>query len=231
MKKFFLLFSMLLLLIYSSRSQSNYTGAGISLYFDGNTGSYADLGDVFNTLSFPFAFEAWINPESYSPDNAGIFSTDNDELNDNGFWVELNPSGSLQIEFGNGVGSGTSSRRGYATEKSIPTGRWTHISLSCKSVTDINIYINGVLQTKIATDGTSTSTTLQHSSGIASIGKASTALNQAMFKGQIDEIKLWKKSRSQVNIRSYMCKKIDPSTVNLIGYWNFDESDSSTYCD
>jgi hypothetical protein len=73
MKKLLYTYSILLLVIVAANAQSNNTGAGISLAFNGNTGNYVDLGDVFNSLNFPFSIEAWVKLDQYSPSSTAYF--------------------------------------------------------------------------------------------------------------------------------------------------------------
>ncbi|MBX7109029.1 MAG: T9SS type A sorting domain-containing protein [Chitinophagales bacterium] len=225
MKKYLIALNILFFATGSSFSQSNEVGAGISLLFDGNAGSYVDLGDVYNTVTFPFLFEAWIKPADYT--SGAIISTDNDANAENGIRIMLNTSGNLQLEFGNGLGNGSAFKRGYITIASIPLDSWTHIAVSCKSVTDVTIYINGLSQSFIATDGTSSSVTISHSAARATIGKIVSPSGTVSYKGEMDEIRLWKKSRSQFQIRNNVCVKYVTPSTDMLGYWTADESYSS----
>ena len=226
MKNYLLTLNTLVWMTAVAWSQSNDIGAGISLQFDGNAANYVALGDVYNTLTFPFLFEAWIKPADY---NAGaIFSTDNDALAENGLSVLLNTSGNLQVEFGNGQGSGTAYKRGYTTVTTLPLNSWTQIAISCKSETEMTIYINGVSKSFVPTNGSSTATVISHSASPAAIGKLVTPAGTVAFKGEMDEIRLWKKSRSQFQIRNNVCVKFSTLSTDMIGYWTVDESYSSS---
>src|SRR5437773_90581 len=125
-----LLFSVCLS-ISLTRAQSNFIGSGISLQFNGSTGNYVDLDNVFNSLAFPFSFEAWINPNPYPSIWGGIMGSDNDVSAYYGYWIRISSSGTLEIEFGDSYGSGYQFRRGYVTTTSIPLSKWTHIAVVC----------------------------------------------------------------------------------------------------
>ena len=227
MKKIFLALSLPFLVSSTSFAQSNEVGAGISLAFDGSPGNYVDLGDVYNNLTFPLLLEAWVKPADYTA-GAAIFTSDNDATAEQGLRVSLTPEGKVKVEFGNGMGSGQAFSRGYITNWSIPLNSWTHIAVSCKSAMIVTIYISGVSRSLSPTDGTSLSEVISHSAATASIGKATTTSGDTWFNGELDEIRLWKKSKSQLHIRDYMCTKHSTIPSDIIGYWNADESYSST---
>jgi hypothetical protein len=227
MKKI-LLVTCSLVILKMGYSQSNDVGAGNSMTFNGNTGNYVSLGDVYNSQLFPVTVEAWINPVAYSATSSGIFATDDDTAIDAGFYVMLNPSGQLEVEFGNGLGTGNSFHRGYISDVPVKLNKWSHILVQCKSVTDVTLYINGVPRTKIASSGTSTQTAMVHTAAPAVIGKKSGSLGESTFNGQIDEIRLWNNFRGQSSIRQTMCRKILPTSEHLIGYWNVNEAVTSS---
>ena len=107
MKKFslFILFFSFLQ-FENAHSQSNFIGAGISLKFNGSVNNDVELGDVYNSLSFPFSFETWINADAFPPIWAGIFSSDNNLSNYYGCWIRMSATGTVEIEFGNSFGAG-----------------------------------------------------------------------------------------------------------------------------
>ncbi|HYV91972.1 MAG TPA: LamG-like jellyroll fold domain-containing protein [Chitinophagales bacterium] len=229
MKKQFAFLLSLCVSISIAEAQSNKIGSGIALKFDGGVGNYVDLGDVFNTLDFPFTIEAWINPASNPVQQDGIFSSENDASAYNGAWLyrwyyTYSSPDVLRIEFGNGQGSGYQFRRGFLTTESLPLNIWTHIAVVCNSITDIHMYFNGVEKTLIATDGTSTATVITHTSTSAGIGRYLNYFGDHYLDGQLDEVRLWDVARTQTEIRDNMCRKIDPATSGLIGYWIADES-------
>lgn len=211
---------------YLSFSQSNEIGSGLSLKF--STNNYIDIGNVFDDLNFPFTFETWINPSIFPASRSGIFSTDNDFSTYAGWYVRVTNAGKIEIEFGNGFGSGTQHRRGFVSSNAIKLNKWTHITIVCNSITDINFYFNGVLQNIVPTDGFSSSTEIYHSAASGSIGKYANVFASQYFEGQLDEIRLWNIARAENKIRNFMCQKADISEPNLVAYWKGDESNSSS---
>lgn len=222
--------------IYSGLSaQANYIGSGISLSVNGDNGNYVDLGDVFNDLNFPFTIEAWVYPTAWTAfgDYAPIISTDNASTGSYyGLWFRFNSSGKLILEIGDGSGAGSTDRRGKVTSGSISLNQWTHVAVVATSVTDMQFYFNGVLQTASNTDGGASNTSLVHNSNPATISRQVTPFAEHNFIGQLDEIRLWNTGKTETDIRTHMCSKISTLPGDLIGYWNFDESyDSETVTD
>ncbi len=211
-------------MIVAANAQSDNTGAGISLAFNGNAGNYVDLGDVFNSLTFPFSLEAWVKPVQYLPSSTAIFSSDNDLMNPTGFWIGISSAGKLQIEFEDGQGTGIEHSRGYISAQLLPLNEWSHIAVVCISITDVNLYISGVLQVKTPIDGTPSITSVTHSNAPASIGSHLSLNKESWFNGEIDEVRLWNNKLSQKSIRDYLCKKITPAPAELIGHYTCDES-------
>ncbi|HUM47123.1 MAG TPA: T9SS type A sorting domain-containing protein [Chitinophagales bacterium] len=222
MKKQFLISVLISCQIILAQAQSNEIGSGISLKF--TTNQYVDLGNVFDDLDFPFTFETWINPSLLPVSRSGIFTTDNDFTDYAGWYVRLTSAGKIEIEFGNGFGSGFQYRRGFVTSSSILLNKWTHVAIVCNSITNIDIYFNGINQSIVPTDGISSSTDIFHSPAPASIGKYSNVFASQYMDGQLDEIRLWNIARGENKIRNFMCQKADPSEPNLIAYWKADES-------
>ncbi len=225
MKKLLTIWLLLLCQSNLSWAQSNEIGSGLSLKFSAN--NFVDIGNVFDDLNFPFTFEAWINPSILPASRSGIFSSDNDITTYAGWWVRVTSAGKIEIEFGNGFGSGTQHRRGFVSTSAIKLNKWTHVSIICNSITDIDIYFNGVFQSIVPTDGFSSSTEIYHSAASGSIGKYSNVFASQFFEGQLDEIRIWNTARAENKIRNFMCQKADLSEPNLIAYWKGDESISS----
>lgn len=210
------------------RAQSNFTGSGISLKFNGDDANYVDAGDNFNSLDYPFTVEAWVNADNYSSPYSTIFTLDNPLTTYYGFWFRLNSSGGLILEMGSGSGSGSTSREGLQTTAAVPLHQWVHVAAVCNSTTDIHFYFNGVEKSSVSTGGSASIPSLTHSSDHARIGNMKTPFDIHPFDGQIDEVRLWDVALSQTDIRDNMCRKLSGSETGLVGYWKMDEDYSGT---
>ncbi len=193
--------------------------------FNGTSGSYVDLGDVYNGVNFPITFEAWVYPTS-TPNYNPIFASDNSTGNYSGFTVRLD-NGYIFFSMGDGTGVGAANRIGVYSSSSIPTNRWTHIACVASNANSWFIYINGVQDVTIPT-GTSQATSLVWSNSPAYIGRYNDAYQNSYWAGQIDEVRFWNSARTQNEIRNFMCRKLVSASTGLIGYWTVDESYSSS---
>lgn len=198
-------------------AQTDSVGAGYSLNFPQFTGSYVNLGDILDDLQFPFTVEAWINITSYQAPGGSIFSSDND-LDYWGFWFNISATGNLIIEFGNGEYHAIEDRRGFETTTLIPLHKWTHVAAVCDSVNRIHLYFDGVEQPIESSGGESTYPFIAHNSSPAEIGRLFNIYGYQQLWGQIDEVRVWKTSRSQWQIQHYMCRRVTP-TNSLLGDW------------
>ena len=205
MKKHFSSLSFLLLIsVCNVRAQSNYIGPGIAMQFNGNYGNGIDVGDVYNTLTFPFTIEMWINLQAYPGQAAGIMGIDNDLTAYYGIYLSINPGGVVIMEFGDGSGSGSGNRRGYQTTTSLPLNRWVHLAATSSSVTDMHFYFNGVEQPKVQSSGTSTYTGIIHSSAHMSIGRTIDNAFEFDLNGILDEVRLVNTAKSNRHSRLHV---------------------------
>lgn len=204
--------------------QSNFVGSGIDLQFDGNSDNYFDIGDIYNDLNFPVTFESWIYQTDYSL-YTPLFATDSDTSgNYYGMYVRFDPSGKLIFEIGTGTGAGGAHRRGRITTTTAPLNQWIHVAIVANTITDITIYFNGVAQPTVVTDGTAGITSMVHNANHVNIGRYATVHRADSFIGYMDEIRLWNVSRTETEIREYMCKKLTSVDSTLIGYWIADDA-------
>ena len=225
MKKAILLISLSILIYYPSKSQENRIGSGISMQFNGNSNNYVDLGDVYNSLTFPCTIEAWVKLYSFLPVTSFIFSSDNSSSVYTGLVLHVHFDGKVDFAFGSGGGAGPQNRRDIVSTTSIPLNQWVHIAGVANSAFDMHLYINGV-ESNVTQDGSGTA--IASNSTHAFIGKRIDPYNTLSFNGEIDEVKLWSVGRTQTEIQTYMCRRIDINTPGLLGYWNADESYSSS---
>lgn len=58
-----------------------------------------------------------------------------------------------------------------------------------------------------------------------------TRSKQNFFKGQIDEVRLWKAARSQPQLQAELHHRLIGNETNLVGYWRFDEGSGTDVFD
>ena len=178
-----------------------------SLDFDG-TDDYATsaLPTVFNNIpNNDFTIEAWIKP------NGNIFSRIIFAQ------LDINNFVALSVGTSNLVYLYVSNNTSKVTSASLPLGVWSHVACTWDaSASQIDIYINGVLQS--TTSGGSSST---GNDNVMTIGARTNAAQ--FFPGELDEVRIWDIIRTPCEISSAMSSEFTVSQPNLVAYYNFNQ--------
>ncbi|QTA80023.1 Immunoglobulin like fold-containing protein [Desulfonema limicola] len=95
-------------------------------------------------------------------------------------------------------------------------GIWYHAA-GVFNGSSIKLYINGVEKASQAAAGNLTPGTSPLSMG------ASPAFDDRMFKGQIDEVRIWNTARTQAQLQTMMIKPLSGIEPGLAAYYTFDE--------
>jgi len=98
-------------------------------------------------------------------------------------------------------------------------GKWHHVA-AVRTGTTIHLYIDGIKYT-----GTSTNYSINTDNNeVGEIGKWYTeAYGGQIYKGKIDEIRLWNDARTDAEIRGNMYQELNGTEANLVAYYNFNE--------
>jgi gliding motility-associated-like protein len=211
-------------------AQIDESGPGRALYFDGFSLSRVDLGDSYNSLSFPFSISMWVRLDENKNDIAAIFASEEGNLRYRGFWVRVTKT-NLGLGWGDGTGGNFEAfRRVKVVDVADISGKWVHMAFVAEADDEIEIYLNGVRQLSYWT-GTSSLTMVNNFTDRATVGKMFTNGTNWQMKGYLDEIRLWDRIRTEDEIRRDMCRRIKGDQNGLIGYWSFDEVEGSITMD
>ncbi len=210
-------------------AQRDEISSGRSIKLDG-IDDYVDLGNIYDDLVFPFTVSAWVNTDPTATSGPVFVSQDNVSLY-NGFWFYAAPT-TIWIEYGDGRGDGNPAfRRGKRADFSDLTGRWIHMCAVVKGPNDMNLYVNGFNVGGYYTGDSDMPMASNYPGDVAKIGYFFSNGSTFRYKGQVDEIRVFNKALSEVEIRNTMCKKPSASESGLIGYWDFDEISGNTIFD
>ena len=170
--------------------------------------------NYFNGLYF--SIEAWIKPDNSNPDQIVVSKFPG---NNQGFLLGIK-EGQLYGQVGNNTT--TFSIMGG----DIPSNEWTHIAVTWNGdwVEAFNAYVNGVLVAAETVSGW----VYGNTSNLV-IGAASWATNQKQFFGQIDEVRLWNRARTQKQIFTNMHGILSGNEQYLVSYWQFNAG-SGSFC-
>ena len=104
----------------------------------------------------------------------------------------------------------------------LPLGQWCHMAM-VSGRGGMRFYLNGVL---VSQNGYEGSFAAIGPSADNYLGKSSWREN-AYFRGQLDEVRVWSVARSAAEIRAGMQQPLHGSEKGLVGLWNFDAGDAA----
>ena len=150
-------------------------------------------------------------------------------------WVKRSATGSLHTVIGNYDGAYPflfridndkirlfiNSTTFVESSSTISVGTWTHVAGTYDG-TNINIYVNGVLENSIPHTNTFISSTNETKIG------GGLSNNTEYFLGDIGEIRLWKVARTPAEIMASYNQQLTGNESGLVVYYKFDESSGST---
>lgn len=190
--------------IYTNYSNKavNHLDYNNNLVFNGSTDycSHYNIGVAVSPVT-AVTLECWIKRDTISgASNDRYIINKSKTISQEDYYLQLYNSGALLFGINNGS-------RILNTSPLIINAQWTHVAATYSSVTgSAAIYINGELKAS----GTFSGSPLINNSVTDSLyiaghaGLTSSSANR--FKGQIDEVRIWRKSRTQQEIREFMHK-------------------------
>ncbi len=194
-------------------------GSLTALEFDG-TDDYVLVPDY--TALNPTAkitVEAWIKADAFATTNFGnsIFCKHGWGSGNKGYVLRCG-DGRINFNISNSSGAWVEA----VTPSILKTGVWYHVAGTFNGDT-LAVYINGNLEAFTLYSGA-----ISPSTGLSpKIGDLSyTTGGSRLFKGQIDEVRVWNNAISKATIRDWMCRKVSknhPNYSNLVGYYKLDE--------
>jgi hypothetical protein len=181
------------------------SAAGYALSFDGAK-DYATAGDAgFPIALGPQTLEMWINSEQASGTQDFLV-------------LRTDFSSGVQVGFHDGA---LAAWRVYADRVLVaspvtpPADTWFHVAYSYDGTTHL-LYVDGALadsETAVPDDRTPTSVWLGSADGSSN-----------MFKGQMDEVRVWTTTRTAAEIAADMAHAPAGPQTGLVAYWTFDDA-------
>lgn len=191
------------------------TAAGVDfgrmLYFDG-VNNYVNLPSVGNALeaSSQFTFEAMIKKSrAISPAGEDVFIASS---NVGGWGVYM--SGGSRLTFGK---IGTSE---ISTTNALTDTLWHHVAVAVNGAT-VKFYIDGVLDSQQSYPQTYASANSAYHLGSRN--------GAQLYRGRMDEVRIWNVERSVSGINSTRCGEITGNEPGLVAYYRLNEIPGTTY--
>jgi signal transduction histidine kinase/CheY-like chemotaxis protein/ligand-binding sensor domain-containing protein len=194
------------------------------LELDG-TGGYVELPpNIFNDLD-EATVEAWVRFDELSGEGKRLFNY-GDALRDMSLYAQNN---SKELRFVVADPSGKGADLHWIMVGDILRPReWCHVA-GVTGKGGMKLYFNGVL---VGTNAYSGSFSAFKNGTRNYLGERVTA-NDAptMFKGALDEVRVWSRARSGTEIEADMFKRLTGTEPGLAGLWNFDQVENDVVKD
>ena len=189
-------------------------GASGNGYYLNGIGDYIEVGTI-SGLGAEQTKMLWINMEA-SPLTHKVYLIDEGGNNN---WIELiDPDGNGVPQ----VRAGFDEENYFDSEGEIVQGYWCHIAVVSMASGDINIYINGVL------DSSASGFSVTNKPQAIMMG-ADSGTQAAGFKGIIDEVAIFNRALPDYEIKQVYQNggRLRGDEPGLVGYWNFDADEGS----
>jgi hypothetical protein len=156
-------------------------------------------------ISGQVSIEFWIKPDGTSDADAYVFQ----KLD--AFNVQLVDDGDVRrIKLG-----GQFVQSSVTSNTGLPAGVWSHVAITHDG-NQYNIYVNGEADNSISED-----TGVSQSDNQLVVG-ANDARNGRFFSGELDNVRLYDRSRTLIEIRSNYQEELDGTQSSLSGLYQFD---------
>lgn len=206
------------------RHETGEIHEGTALTLSGN-GSFVEINDSksLDKITDQVTVSAWINPSSFPNDYVRIiFRSDEQEQNNRqrSFILTIRSDGKLKIT-SSPIDSGYASL--YSQPGLINLNRWTHIAgvIDCRK-DYMKIFIDGNMVGHRDYKGQNSFVSCQLPLRIG-VTHIPDQVQNTSFIGQIDEVRIWNKPRTESEIRADMNRQLNGDENGLVGYWKFDE--------
>ncbi len=203
---------------------TQYVSPCNAIRFDG-TDDYVDCGNR-STLRFQsnFTVEAWINPTEANGYPLSFMNLTTDYKNGYGFGFV---NGKLRFL----IHPLSMNVTDWETLPGVdlPLNQWSHVAGTYDGKV-VKIYLNGVLADSKTISTTSQSILWNTLPTGLYIGRymATTPSEASYFKGLVDDVRLWRTTRSASEIAANYNAKLAGNESNLAAYWNFNEGEGTT---
>ncbi|MBE9159639.1 hypothetical protein IQ265_22795 [Nodosilinea sp. LEGE 06152] len=174
-----------------------------------------------------FSQEAWIFPRVSAPEpgieleQALLGGDDKTAAAPPSIWIVENRR--VRVGFGDGT-----EFHSFITEEVLRSNQWNHLAVVFRDGTDdggYHLYVNG-LPVEVQAEGTASFGKQPGNAPVRLIGAP-----RRSFLGLVDEIRLWKRPRSEREIRSDRGLRLTGHELGLAAYWRLDEGPSQGILD
>lgn len=164
-----------------------------------------------------FTVEGWINPKIIN-DTMLIYCHGDNGL----FQIYILPDSSLKFS----VHLNDFNAYEINSVNKIMPNTWQHFAATWKKNYEINIYINGVYEASLAVpDNLLRDPSNAYYTGIGAYREYAT--KKWFYNGKIDEFRIWKKQKTEIEIKNLIKDTVEINSTNLLLYYRFDQANTS----
>ena len=183
-----------------------------ALEFDGSNDKIVIPNDASLNPTNAITLEAWINVAEWDNNIWGDNIISKQSGNpDCGYNLTCGENGRIQFTISAGNGW-----KDVNTGSVLGLDQWYHVA-GVYNGTSMKIYVNGIMQSEI-----SVTDPINISTNELDLGENPEWTNR-MFKGKLDEVRIWNIARTDAEIQSAMNNELVGDETGLIAYYNFNE--------
>lgn len=196
---------------------------GNMCYFDG-IDDYVQVPDhtdyQFGSTT-DFTVEFWLEvPGAWAGDPSLVSSKDWNSGTNAGWNIALSNTGAgIDVNVGDGT------NRADIDAGEVNDAAWHHIAVVFDRDAAVTLYVDG----REVQNATMSSVGNVNNGLNIGIGQDGTGSYGSLFRGRLDEVRLWSDVRSQTEIRRNMHLNMSGSEANLVGYWPGHASSNTMY--
>jgi hypothetical protein len=219
MKKLLLL---ILTIGFGFQGYSQCTANTKSILLNGTSNYVSFTTDNNLQIDSAITVEAWIKPTAFGATNFtnSIFCKHSWTQGEMGYVLRCGGTGQLSFNFAglDSTGTPTNWEEIVSPINALTLNTWQHVAATYDGDT-ARLFINTIQVATYAYKGSIVPST----SFPACIGRLSeTGVGASRyFSGQIDEVRVWNRAQTQAQILAGYNRHISPTSVGLVGYWNF----------
>lgn len=165
--------------------------------------------------------EAWVKVESFNQRDLFIINKADPNVDDSAYFLFVNGQGKIEGRYSSNGTLDVGYNLRYLSQSLFPLNEWVHVAVTIDiSEQKVKLYVNGE-DTPIDVFG-SMGPTIHNSDQDFIIGARRNNSLHSHFNGNLDEIRVWNKVRTQAEIEEDMERELSGDEPGLVGYWQFD---------
>ena len=199
-------------------------GAGNALDFDGFNDHVSIPADPSLEIEENITLEAWVQARSLGQWESFLNYVQDNGSNESGFDFAF-VGGKLRFRLMT-VNMGGNAWNGNPGAD-VPLNEWVHVAGTYDG-TSMRMYLNGVLMEEQFQSG---AIDWEFKPVELRIGSYIDDNELYYWDGQVDEVRIWEKARTQDEIRESMCRRLSGDEEDLLAYYRMDERVGTTVFD